>query len=316
MWASAKKENSAIKDAKTFNFRCRTLTPLLGTYPTNEDLYRDYIASQAPDAKTIEQELADVEGGKKVEEIVKQGTTVFPTALFFKYEKDGTTQYSDMQLNGIPAGMTEDDGEIVRLPYIADYQWKGGFKEALAMMNRAGTGTAASKIKAAKKVVDGNWFVFPRRIPMIIPDTYEDEFGITQSTWIDAAGNPCAPDHPEAHLRTLSRPLRTSGPSGERTAISSSEIIPIGTEFAFQVMLLNPKHAKALMECMDYKMLHGMLQWRNSGMGRVDWTLADELGRPVDTDMAQLVGSDDDDADDAVSSSPKKRGRKPAALKA
>lgn len=278
MWASEKKENGAMKGSKKVSIRCRTLTPLLGTSPADEQIYTQFIASQAPDAMTIAQELET----KAVSEVVDKGVTVFPTARFFKYEKEGTTQFADMQLQGIPEGMTEADGEIVELPYIHDYQWKGGFKEALAMLSRAGDETAGSKIKSYKKVVDGNWFVFPRRIPMIVPDTYEDEHGVVRSSYVDAEGKDCKRGDPGARLRRLERPLRTSGPTGERVALAVSEVIPAGTEFFFQVVLMKPEHLKALTECMDYKNIHGMLQWRNSGMGRIDWTPADELGRPID----------------------------------
>ena len=47
---------------------------VLGTSPNNPDIYREYIASKSPDAKTIEDEVASV----GVDEVHEKGITVFP----------------------------------------------------------------------------------------------------------------------------------------------------------------------------------------------------------------------------------------------
>ena len=38
--------------------RLTFLEPVLGTWPSNENIARDFIASKAPDASTIEDEIA------------------------------------------------------------------------------------------------------------------------------------------------------------------------------------------------------------------------------------------------------------------
>lgn len=103
--------------------------PILGTWPGNQNVARDYIASKAPDAATIEDEI-DALG---VDAVTDKGKTVFP-------RHDGA-------------------------PVLYDYQIKGMFKDACGMLARV-KGTESSKIKAYKKIIDGLIFVYPRHIPI------------------------------------------------------------------------------------------------------------------------------------------------------
>jgi hypothetical protein len=107
----------------------------LGMTPAKEDIHRDYIASKAPDAATMEEEVAE----RGVEEVDKNTTTIFPKLA------NGT-------------------------PFLYDYQIKGFFKDTCQMLARAGKsgyegGKACSAVKAYKKCIDGNLFVKPRKIP-------------------------------------------------------------------------------------------------------------------------------------------------------
>ena len=43
---------------KELKVRLTFIEPILGTCPSNGDVYRDFIASKAPDASTIEDEVA------------------------------------------------------------------------------------------------------------------------------------------------------------------------------------------------------------------------------------------------------------------
>ena len=47
---------------------------LLGTWPSNENVARDFIASKAPDAATVEDEIAAI----GVDAVAEKGKTVFP----------------------------------------------------------------------------------------------------------------------------------------------------------------------------------------------------------------------------------------------
>lgn len=130
-----------------------TLTEaMLGTSPANEDLYRDFIGSKAPDASSIEDEVASL----GADAVAEKGMTVFPKL---------------------------DDGT----PFMYDYQVKGFFKDACSMLNRLSerdpeTGkkkkavNESGKLTAYKKIIDGMIFPMPRKIPV----RFTGEMGICQ----------------------------------------------------------------------------------------------------------------------------------------
>lgn len=114
---------------------------VLGTLPSDPDIHRTFIATKAPDASTIEDEVAAV----GVDETVEKGTTIFAKT---------------------------EDGE----PFLYDYQIKGFFKEACSCMKKV-KGSLSEKIKAFKKEIDGLIFVEPRAIPI---DMHGGEMGDCQ----------------------------------------------------------------------------------------------------------------------------------------
>lgn len=103
---------------------------LLGTSPANEEVYRDFIGSKAPDAATVDDEVAAI----GADAVVEKGMTVFPRM------EDGT-------------------------PFLYDYQIKGFFKDTCGGLRKV-NGTASSKIKAYKKEIDRLIFPEPRCIPI------------------------------------------------------------------------------------------------------------------------------------------------------
>lgn len=114
------------------------LEPVLGTWPANPNVAREFIASKSPDAATIEDEVAAL----GAEAAADKAMTVFP----------------------------RDEGGR---PVLYDYQIKGFFKDACGMLGRIGGKTEAGKKKAVnesgkmtayKKVIDGLIFVGPRMI--------------------------------------------------------------------------------------------------------------------------------------------------------
>lgn len=97
--------------------------------PANDNIYRDYIGSKAPDAASIEEEVEAL----GADQYVEKQMTVFPKL------EDGT-------------------------PFIWDYQIKGYFKDACGGLRKV-KGTESSKIKAFKKEIDKLIFPQPRKIP-------------------------------------------------------------------------------------------------------------------------------------------------------
>ncbi len=117
--------------------RIRLTEEALGTSPSDPDIYRQYIASQAPDAERTKDEIEAI----GVDAVAEKGMTIF--------------------------GRNEDGD-----PIVWDYQLKGFFKDACKML-RKNSGTYSSKLTSYKQVIDGNIFVKERQIPFVIPEDAE-----------------------------------------------------------------------------------------------------------------------------------------------
>lgn len=115
---------------------------VLGTASANKDIHAEYIASKAPDATSIKEEVEAV----GAEEVFEKSMTVFPRG------KDGG-------------------------PIAWDYQWKGFLKDAFKSLKKI-PGSECGKIKAYKQEIDGLIFVNPRQIPIVLPEG--GEIGICQ----------------------------------------------------------------------------------------------------------------------------------------
>lgn len=125
---------------KKMTVRLTFMESILGTSPANKDVYRDFIATKAPDANTVEDEVAAL----GVEAVAEKGMTVFPRL---------------------------DDGT----PFFYDYQIKGYFKDTCGGLRRV-KGTLSSGVKAYKQVIDKLIFPEPRTIPIL----FDDEMGVCQ----------------------------------------------------------------------------------------------------------------------------------------
>lgn len=115
---------------KTMKVKLTFTEPILGTSPANEDVYRDFVASKAPNACTVDDEVAAL----GADAVVEKGKTIFSKL---------------------------DDGT----PFLYDYQIKGFFKGACSAMRKV-AGARSEKIKAYKKEIDTLIFVGPRTIPI------------------------------------------------------------------------------------------------------------------------------------------------------
>lgn len=191
---------------KKLTVKVTFIEELLGTASANKEIHEQFIASKAPDAKSLEEEVEAV----GAEEVFEKGMTVFPRV----------------------------DGR----PVAWDYQWKGFLKDAVGMLRKV-PGSEASKIKAYKKEIDGLIFAKPRAIPI----EFDGEVGLCQ------------------------RPLRGQTAQGERVALATSESIPAGATMTFTWVFLCEQHEKLVREALDYGVMRGFGQWRNSGKGRFTW---------------------------------------------
>lgn len=122
-----KEENSMAKEMKV---EITFTEPILGTSSGDPEIHRKFIASKAPDAEKLEEEVARV----GVDEVERKAMTVFPRM------EDGT-------------------------PFIWDYQIKGFFKDSCKALRNV-AGTESIKLKNYKQLIDKLVFPFPRNIPI------------------------------------------------------------------------------------------------------------------------------------------------------
>lgn len=211
---------------KTLKVRLTLTEEALGMMPTSKEVHEEFIASKAPDAPSIEEEVEAI----GVEEVVEKQKTVFPRL---------------------------DDGTL----FFWDYQLRGMVKDAIGMLRRV-TNTACSKVTSYKKAVDGLIFVKERRIPI----------------------------HLGGDIGDCQRPLRASGPQGDRVALANSETVPAGSWIEFTFEILQDSLEKAVRECLDYGLRRGLAQWRNSGKGRYYWEELDDAGNVIGGNKDEYQG--------------------------
>lgn len=125
---------------KTVKVKIQFTEQLLGTAPADPGIHETFVASKAPDAPSMEEELESL-GDDGVQEIVEKSKRIFPR---------------------------DDDGRR----FLWDYQIKGFFKDACGMLRRA-SGTISSKLNSHKKIIDGLVFVYPRKIYLELPPNGE-----------------------------------------------------------------------------------------------------------------------------------------------
>lgn len=206
---------------KLMRVRLTLTEEALGMMPTDKEIHETYIASNAPDAPSIEEEVAAV----GVEEVVEKQKTVFPKL------EDGT-------------------------PFFWDYQIRGMFKDAIGMLRNV-SDMECAKLKSYKKKVDGLLFVKERKIPI----------------------------HLAGDMGDCQRPLRASGPQGERVALAHSETVPAGSWCEFTIEMWVDDLEGVVHECLDYGTRRGLAQWRNSGKGRFTWEELDDDGNVIPKDV-------------------------------
>jgi len=136
-------------------------------------------------------------------------------------------------------------------PILWDYHIKGYFKEACKAMIDSDT-IAKKELQQFrltdylhKRTIDKLIFIAPRRIKLILPENEKLVF--------------------------CERPLRGQTMRGERIALARSEEAPAGTKLNCEIILLNGKLMNFVKRWLDYGVLSGLGQWRNSGKGRFEW---------------------------------------------
>lgn len=119
---------------RTVHVQVRFVQPILGTASADPQIHERFIASKAPDAPKLSEEVEAL-GAEAIEE---RGTTIFPKGA------DGT-------------------------PFLWDYQLKGFMKDACGAMRQA-DGSKSKGIPAHKSKIDQLIFVNQRNVPLVMPE--------------------------------------------------------------------------------------------------------------------------------------------------
>lgn len=119
---------------KTIRGKITFTEEVLGTANSDPDIHSEFIASQAPDAPSREEEVEAI----GIDEVERKEMTIFPR---------------------------DEEGD----PIFWDYQFKGFFKDACGALRKVSK-SACSKVKAYKKEIDGLIFIEPRKIKIHLPE--------------------------------------------------------------------------------------------------------------------------------------------------
>ena len=219
--------------------------PVLGTSPNDEDIYRNFIGDKAPDAPSLEEEVAAL----GVDEVTETGMTVFPrndegSPILWDYQIKGFFKDACSMLARIGKSAAKAEEEKPAEEQPADKAEEGGKPKKVKKASAKKAVNESSKLTAYKKIIDGLIFVTPRKIPV----QFDGKIGYCQ------------------------RPLRAQTMQGERVTLAMSEEIPANAQIEFDVICLADEHIAAVKEWLDYGILRGIGQWRNSGKGRFTYT--------------------------------------------
>jgi len=218
------------------------LQDVLGSSNNNPKVFKEFHTSKAPTPEAASEESIAVLG-KDVSSMTEEQVE----ALTDENIEKQTTVFPRMP-----------DGTI----HAWDYQFRGFFKEALAV----GTEVSEKAVKGlskwtVRKTVDSMLFIKERRIPLL-----------------DASGQPIS------KVELFERPLRAQTMRGEQICLARSEIIPAGSQCYFTLKWLENKNPKstqkitkeALIWALDYGALKGFGQWRSGSWGSFEYSIIED----------------------------------------
>lgn len=225
------------------------LEPVLGTAPNNKEVYTKFIASKAPDAQGLEEEIEAI----GVDGVAEQGMTVFP-----RIDQDKNR------------------------PGIWPYQIRGFLKSGQQAMN-----DMVPNKEDRKKANSGYLATYKRRIDThvfvkaVTARWTEWKTAGSDKQLIEIH----LPEGGE--IDTCERPLRAQTMQGERVALAKSESVPEGSWIEFDVKLLDPKLEDYFIEWLEFGAYNGIGQWRNSGKGTFVYWLYDKDGSLLKTNAEE-----------------------------
>lgn len=231
------------------------ITPMLGTNPTNRDIYTDFIANADKTTDENRQEELERLGEALVDE---KGMTVFMR------------------------------GKTTKNPTMKDYMWRGYFVEKAKFLAKI-PNTFVSSLKAYKQEAGQYVITYPRFPELVLPEGKD----VYITEWDPKNGPKPVDEMSELELKnlmegvaptaidTLERPLRAETMQGDRVALAKSETVPVGTTCELTFMCERLETVKLVKECLDEGEFKGTGQWRNSGYGRFTWEILDQWSEKI-----------------------------------
>lgn len=213
---------------------------MLGMSPDNPEIFSEFIAKNAPDAPSREEEMValmnDVEPEEAEEILIEKGTTIFPK---------------------------DEDG----IPILWNYQCKGFCKDVCGMLRRA-EGTLSSDLAAHKKVIDGLIFPKPRMIRLVLPEGGKIGYCQRPLRAQTAKGEITALVNSETvpEGTTLEVEIKYYELKGKAPKAMKKKGKDVKEENGEPAMSKS-KMRETIIEWLDYGELRGLGQWRNSGKG-------------------------------------------------
>lgn len=261
---------------KKYKIKMWFVQPLLGSAPSDPNIYKNYIASKAPDAPTREEELMTT----TVENVASRGTNVFLRRT------------------------------VTGKPTLAQHSLKGFLKERGSQENRVVDGISITNHKT--KIV-GNVSIYPTFVDLEFPedlirDTTEEVFrkeGFGHSSVVRFPAEPGSRFR-KVMLPTCDRPLQAETPQGKITSIASSEIAPAGTSISFEMKVDELNKTKKDAGPIDERLMalfmtgceHGTGQWRGSGeYGEFVTEVRDMSGNMLYENTSEVIGCTSDEED-------------------
>lgn len=262
----ASKKKTAKGDAEAlyvenYHVKMWFIQPLLGSAPGDPDLYKRFIASNAPDAPTREEELTS----NTVENVAARGVNVF-----VRRTKTG-------------------------LPAVGQHTIKGFFKESMTASRRQ-DGSVSKGISIHKTRITGNVVIKPTWINIQIPedmikDCTEEQFIKEGYGRYAAVRFPKEGRFQQYKLPTLDRPLQAETAKGKITSIASSEMAPAGTIIEYDMKIETKDLSAGIIDVILRGNEHGTGQWRGSGeYGAFVAEIYDENGDIVANNTEATIG--------------------------
>lgn len=227
---------------KSIYARLTFIDDLLGTASADPEIHETFVASKAPDAQSIAEEVESI----GVDGVVREKSTIFSR------DKEGHVHIWGYQVKGqfkATCGLLRSVEKPGKDSDSLSDNESGEKKKKKSPAYQSG------KLTNYLKKIDGLIHVYPRKIMLNLPEG-------------------CS-------VGSCQRPLRAKTAQGDRVALANSESVPEGTWCDIEIKMIDESHEPMVREWLDFGEFYGLGQWRNSGKGQFIWEELDADGNII-----------------------------------